>query len=200
MVTYKELLKLRPNRIIANTRPAKADVYLDGEIVTDASGRMAKTPTIIYNATEGMHNVTFSRPGYNEVTIGVNVIKGLDCHARAILNTSTMIYPQMLSSQSSPIDTLQPSPGWPYLPIPQIPFGHMVASTIPDGADIYIDNQPVRDINGQIATTPSSVVGIITGIHNVTFKKVGYMDTSITIGVQNGLYSDAHVILQPIAT
>jgi hypothetical protein len=198
-------------RIIAQTRPGRANIYLDGEVVLDPSGKMAKTPTVVHNVTEGMHTVTFSKPGYSDITIIANVPKGNDCHARALLNTSMFAYPMMLAEdtnileQSFSIDTslqlseqqLQPSPGWPYIPVRQVTYGHMVTSTIPDEAEIYLDGQPVLDINGNIAKTPSSVTGIITGIHTVTFKKAGYVDTSVTIDVQNGLYSDARATLHP---
>jgi hypothetical protein len=189
MTTLKSS-KSSSGRIIADTRPGRADIYLDGEAVLDSSGQMAKTPTVIYDVTKGVHTVTFSKSGYGDITVIANVLEGADCHTRAFLNTSMMSYPLMLSEQ------LQPSPGWPYLPIEQVTYGHMVADSTPYGADIYIDGQPVRDINGNIATTPSSVTGIITGIHIVTFKKVGYMDTSIIIDVQNGLYSDAYALLK----
>jgi PEGA domain len=76
----------------------------------------------------------------------------------------------------------------------------MVTSTSPDGAETYLDDQPVRDINGNISTTPSSITGIITGIHRVTFKKAGYTDTSVTVNIQNGMYSDARATLQLITT
>ncbi len=85
-------------RIITNTRPLGLDIYLDGDIVLDSSGQIAKTPTVIYNVLGGVHTVTFSKVGYNSVTIVVNVLAGQDCHARAILNTSMMSYPMMLSS------------------------------------------------------------------------------------------------------
>lgn len=197
MVTYNEYITLELSRIITDTRPGRANIYLDGEVVMDTSGHIAKTPTVIHNVTEGFHSVTFSREGYNNVTIGVNVPKGSDCHARALLNTSMFTYPMMLSSSQTQTlqQSLQPSPGWPYIPVRQVTYGHMAANTAPDGAEIYLDGQPVRDINGNIATTPSSVIGIITGIHTVTFKKSGYIDTSVTIDVQNGLYSDAYTTL-----
>jgi hypothetical protein len=212
MTTCKECSKSSLGRIIADTRPGRSNIYLDGEIVLDSSGQIAKTPTVIHNVVEGIHTVTFSKSGYKDITILANMKigpEGSDCHARAVLNTSMWSYPMMLSEQPYPIDTLQesseqpypidtlqPSPGWPYIPVKQVTYGHMVTSTIPDGAEIYLDNRPVIDINGNIATTPSSVTGIITGTHTVTFKKVGYMNTSITINIQNGLYSDARAILQ----
>jgi|SRR3989304_152047 len=195
MVTYNEYLNPELGRIIANTRPARADIYLDGDIIIDTSGKIAKTPTVIHNVSEGVHTITFSRAGYNEITLSINVAKGSYCHARAVLNTSMWSYPLMLSHTSR--QQLQPSPGWPYIPVRQVTYGHMVTGTMPDGANIYLDGQPVLDINGNIATTPSSVIGIITGIHTVTFKKSGYMDASVTVDIQNGLYSDAHAILQP---
>src|SRR3972149_10384891 len=135
-----------PN-IIADTRPGRANIYLDGEIILDSSGQIAKTPTIIHNVTEGTHTVTFSKSGYSDITILANVQKESDCHARALLNTSMFSYPMMMSEQPVHTDTLQelpeqqlqPSPGWPYIPIRQVTYGHMVASTTPDGAEIYLD-------------------------------------------------------------
>jgi len=211
MPICKECSKSSLGRIIANTRPGRAKIYLDGEIVLDSSGQAAMTPTVIHNVIEGMHTVTFSKPGYNDITILANVkidSNGSDCHARAVLDTSKWSYPMMLSQQQYPtfarqmlqkyLQQMQPSPGWPYIPVEQVTYGHMVASTSPDEAEIYLDNQPVLDINGNIATTPSSITGIVTGIHTVTFKKAGYIDTSITVNIQNGLYSDVRATLQQI--
>lgn len=205
-MTCRECLKSSPGRIVANTRPGRAKIYLDGEAVLDSSGQIAKTPTIIYNVAEGMHTVTFSKSGYSDITIVANVLEGSDYNARAVLDTSKWSYPLMLSEQPSPMETLQeslkkqsqPSPGWSNIPVSQVAYGHMVTSTMPDGTDIYIDGQPVLDINGNIATTPSSVTGITTGIHIVTFKKAGYVDTSGTVEIQNGMYSDARATLQHI--
>lgn len=201
MTTCRECSKSSLGRIIAETRPGRANIYLDGQIVLDSSGQNAKTPTVIHNVTEGSHTITFNKPGYNDITIIANIGKeGSDSHARAFLNTSMFSYPMMMSEQHiDQLLSLQPSPGWPYIPVRQVTYGHMVTSTIPDGAEIYIDRQQVMDINGNIATTPSSVTGIITGIHTVTFKKAGYADTSITIEIQNGLYSDARATLQRVA-
>ena len=182
-------------RIIVESRPGRADIYLDGEPVIDTSGNIAKTPTVIHNVSKGIHTVTFSRSGYASITIIANVLEGSDCHARALLNTSMFSYPLMLSSST---ENMQPSPGWPYLPIKQVTYGHMVVTSTPDGAEIYLDGQPVRDINGNIATTPSSITGIITGIHTVTFKKAGYIDTNVPTEIQNGLYSDVRTTLEPI--
>ena len=214
-VEYNEYSKSFSGRIIADTRPGRAEIYLDGEPVMNTSGQIARTPTVIQNVPEGIHSITFSKPGYTDITIITNVLKGSDCHARALLNTSMFSYPLMLSSLSSIEDiqsfltddfltgdtqlrSLQPSPGWPYLPIRQVTYGHIVANTTPDGAEIYLDGQPVRDINGNIAITPSSIIGIITGIHLVTFKKSGYADTSVTVEIQNGLYSNIHTTLEKV--
>ena len=90
----------RLGRIIAATRPGRANIYLDGELVMDTSGQVAETPTVIYNVTEGMHTVTFSKSGYSDITITANVkidSDGSYCHARAVLNTSMWSYPMMMS-------------------------------------------------------------------------------------------------------
>lgn len=188
-------------RLIVNTRPGNVEIYMDGQPVLDSSGRIAKSPTMILNVQEGIHNVTFTKDGYDDITVMVNVQEGFDSDVKAILNTSQIRYPMMLSQQPDPyINSLQPAPGWPALPIPQIPYGHIVANTIPDGAEIYLDGRPVYDSIGNIATTPVTILDITTGVHSVTFRKQGYFDENVNVLIQNGLYSDAGAILKSIST
>ena len=190
---------LRFGKIIANTRPSNVEIYLDGMPILDSEGQIAKTPTIILNVSEGVHNVTFSKDGYDNTTVMVTVREGLDTDARAILATKFMRYPNMLSpTESKSIESSQPAPGWPALPIPQIPYGYLVANTIPDGAEIFIDGQAIFDTVGKVLTTPASILGIVVGKHTVSFKKKGYSDTNIDVFIENGLYSDAYAILRPI--
>ena len=186
----------RYGRIIANTRPNNIEIYLDGIPVLDSEDQIARTPKIILNVSEGIHNVTFSKLGYDTTTVMVNVQEDLDCYARAILATKSIRYPFMLGQQH--VESIQPSPGWPALPIPQIPYGNLVANTIPDGAEIYIDGRPVFDSVGKISTTPASVLGIVVGGHDVTFRKKGFSDMNVRIYIENGLYSDAYAELKPI--
>lgn len=91
---------------------------------------------------------------------------------------------------------LQPAPGWPVLPIPQIPYGHIIATTIPDDAEVYLDGQPILDTVGRVVTTPTTILNITTGKHEVTFKKDGYFDEDVYVYVENGLYSDASAVLK----
>ncbi len=192
---------MRFGKIITNTRPNNVEIYLDGIPVLDSEGQIGKTPKIILNVSEGMHNITFIKPGFDYTTVMVYVQEGLDSYARAILSTKFMRYPMMLSlkeQQNSSIQSHQPSPGWPALPIPQIPYGYLVANTIPDGAEIYIDDRPIFDTVGKVITTPASVLGIVTGKHTVKFRKEGYYDSIIEINIDNGLYSDAYTELRPI--
>ena len=93
---------------------------------------------------------------------------------------------------------LQPAPGWPVLPIPQIPIGYLVATTRPDGAEVYLDGKPVLDTIGRVVTTPVTVLNITTGKHRVTFRKDGYFDEDVYVYIENGLYSDAYAVLRPI--
>ena len=178
--------------IIANSRPGNIDVYLDGQPVLDSEGKIVKTPIIILNISEGVHNITFSKQGYDLTTIMANVQEGSYTYTRAILNTKFIRYPMMLSNKSS-----QPSPGWPTLPIPQIPYGNLVANTIPDGANVYIDGQPILDSIDRIVTTPTTILNITTGRHKITFRKDGYFDEDVYVYIDNGLYSDAFVVLRP---
>lgn len=263
-------------RLIVNTRPGNVEIYLDGQPVLDSLGIIAKSPTIILNVSEGIHNVTFSKDGYNDITVMVNVREGFDSDVKAILNTSQIRYPMMLSAKSNMYHTCsmlnaaiedefkaileyselleiiedqytknikdiledetehyvelkkiaeemqcseissqspakstdppitlagssaQPAPGWPALPIPQIPYGHLVANTIPDDAEIFIDGQAVFGTVGKVLTTPASILGIVVGKHTVSFRKKGYSDTNIDVFIENGLYSDAYAVLRPI--
>ena len=264
MTTYNEQIIPGSSRIIASTNPGRANVYLDGEAVMSSSGQIEKTPIVIYNVSEGFHSVTFGKEGYNSVTIGVNVPKASDCHARALLNTSMFAYPMMMSNSNQlpdqsnicemlksavddefnaileyssllkAIDTkyyetvkdiledetehfnelgkiveeikcsetlpvsAQPSPGWTN--IRRATYGGVSANTSPEGAEIYLDGKPVLDINGDIATTPSSLTRIISGTHTVTFKKAGYVDTDVIVNIQGNLYSDARATLQQKTT
>lgn len=193
----------KTGRIVANTRPTGLDIYLDGKPVLDSTGNIAKTPSIILNVQKGFHNVTYSKPGYDTTTITVNIQEGLDTDARAILATKFMRYPMMLSPTEElkpSIESSQPAPGWPALPIPQIPYGYLVANTIPDEAEIYIDGQAVFDSVGKVLTTPASILGIVVGRHTVTFRKKGYSDSIVEIDIDNGLYSDAYAVLRPLMT
>lgn len=63
-------------RMIVNTQPIGAYIYLDGEPVLDSLGQVAKTPTVILNVLEGYHYVTFRRFGYSDITTVVDVSKG----------------------------------------------------------------------------------------------------------------------------
>lgn len=83
-------------RIIVNTRPTNINIYLDGQPVLDYSGNIAKSPTIILNVSEGIHNITFSKDGYVNTTVSVIVRGGLQSEAKAILNTIQIRYPNML--------------------------------------------------------------------------------------------------------
>lgn len=83
-------------RIIVDTRPVGAEIYIDGEIILDSLGRVAKTPTVILSATEGIHYITFRKLGYNDTTISTNVSNRSYSIARAILDTSMIRYPMML--------------------------------------------------------------------------------------------------------
>ena len=186
----------RFGRIIANTRPNNIEIYLDGMPVLDSDGQIARTPTIILNVSEGIHNVTFSKLGYDTTTVMVNVQECLYCYARAILATKSIRYPLMLGQQH--VESTQPSPGWPALPIPQIPYGNLVANTIPDGAEIYIDGKPIFDSIGKVLTTPASVLRIVVGKHDIIFRKKGFSDMNLEIYIENGLYSDASATLVPI--
>lgn len=208
--------------IVANSRPSGADIYLDGQPLYDPIGSIVRTPTLISNISEGSHIVTFRKLGFNDITVTIDVIEGIYSDVGAMLNTTQLMrYPMMLSldeqnpyiddlqielyldilQQSSRLSSehlqqLQPAPGWPAIPTPSGPYGHIVANTIPDGAEVYLDGQPVYDSMGLVTKTPVTILGISTGVHRVTFRKQGYFDENVNVLIQNGLYSDASAVLR----
>lgn len=181
--------------IAAVTAPYGAEVYIDGKLVLDPSGNIAITPVIISNVPIGGHWVTFKKEGYHDEDIPVYVDTGTYSDANIVLRPKFSV--PKIPYRASNI-SLQPAPGWPVLPIPQIPIGYLVANTRPDGAEVYLDGKPVLDTIGRIVTTPVTILNITTGKHKVTFRKDGYFDENVYVYIENGLYSDAYAILRPM--
>lgn len=183
--------------IAAVTSPYGAEIYIDGNPVLDHAGKIIITPVIITNVPIGGHWVTFKKEGYHDEDVPVYIDTGTYSDANIVLRPRFSV-PKIPYRISNTIPlSLQPAPGWPILPIPQIPIGYIVANTGPDEAEVYLDGKPVLDSIGRIVTTPVTITNITTGTHKITFKKDGYLDEDIYVYVENGLYSDARAALIP---
>ncbi len=69
--------------------------------------------------------------------------------------------------------------------------GQLSIISIPSGADIFIDGIKQLDTTPFITTLP---------IGQYIYRLVcsGYIDEDVTVDIQNGLYSDARAVLQPV--
>jgi len=68
----------------------------------------------------------------------------------------------------------------------------------PEGAEIYIDGNPLRDTSGGVAKTPLMLTGVNAWPHWVIFKVPGYFDEIKLVGVIEGITSDVYAIMNPI--
>lgn len=70
--------------------------------------------------------------------------------------------------------------------------------SIPEGAEIYIDGNPLRDISGNVAKTPLILTGVNVWPHLAIFKMHGYFDEIKLVGVIEGRTSDVYAVMRPI--
>lgn len=84
------------------------------------------------------------------------------------------------------------------LPLVSATVGSLVISSVPQGADIYIDGYKQLDINGQPIVTPTTIELSPKIGYNVTLKKAGYNDFSTTVDIITGQASYVGVTLSPL--
>lgn len=77
-----------------------------------------------------------------------------------------------------------------------MPTGTVLAYSIPDGADVLIDNTSVSTRFG-FARTPAIIPEVSGGTHNITFRLYGYVENIMVIQVQQGGYATVTAILNP---
>jgi hypothetical protein len=77
-----------------------------------------------------------------------------------------------------------------------MPTGTVLAYSVPDGAEILIDNAPVSSRFGS-ARTPAIIPEVSGGTHNITFRLYGYVEKIMVIQVQQGGYATITAILNP---
>lgn len=181
-------LNIGTGTITVYTSPEGAEIYIDSKPVITSIGTIATTPTTITDIPEGRHEIMFRMAQFLDEYRIVYVTAGLLSEVCATMN---LIPPEPTFGF---MQYEYPSPEYPF-PTPMTGFGYIVANTRPDGAEIYLDGKPVIDQAGQIAKTPVTILGVLEGIHTVTFRKAGYNDVAVTIDVSEGLPSDAYAIL-----
>ncbi len=78
-----------------------------------------------------------------------------------------------------------------------MPTGTVLAYSIPDGADVYVDGVALPTRFG-IARTPAMIPGVSAGTHDITFRLSGYLGETKTISVEQGGYATIYAILRPV--
>ena len=77
-----------------------------------------------------------------------------------------------------------------------MPTGIILAYSIPDGAEVLIDNVRAFTRFGT-ARTPALIPEVSASVHNVTFRLYGYVEKTIYVQIQQGGYSSVTAILDP---
>ena len=76
-----------------------------------------------------------------------------------------------------------------------MPTGTILAYSVPDGADVFVDGIRVPSKFGGIARTPAVIPEVSADKHNITFRLDGYDEETISVDVSQGGYSTVTAIL-----
>ena len=77
-----------------------------------------------------------------------------------------------------------------------MPTGTILAYSIPDGAQVFVDRIAMPTSFG-FARTPTIIPEISAGTHDVTFILPGYIKQTKSVTVAQGGYATVYAILQP---
>lgn len=69
--------------------------------------------------------------------------------------------------------------------------GNIFVNSIPEGAAIYLNSWNV------FKSTPDTLRNIYPGVHNVRLSYPGYQDTTVSVYMQFGGFSDLNIVLTP---
>jgi PKD repeat protein len=131
------------------SNPAGATVFIDNAV-------KGVTPLTLTDTTIGNHRLTITLDGYEEYTKNIMV------------ESATPLSIVALLTRSAPLPTIQPPPN-----------GSIAITSIPSGADVFIDDM-------QRGITPAIFPGVLPGNHQVTLSFKGYDDWSHIISVGSG--------------
>jgi hypothetical protein len=165
-----------------DSQPRGADIIVDGQIFTDPdTEESVKTPATV-SLYEGRHDFILRLHGSEDATGYVDVYAG---------------------SRVDIFRNFKPgTPGGGEQPEPQMwlsnqNMGMIRIHSTPYGAEIYIDENPVKDQSGNIVTTPIRVIDIPEGDHQITFRMPGYLEETKTVRVYPGRWSDITTTMRP---
>lgn len=170
-----------------DTQPHGADIYVDGQILTDPDTEESiKTPATI-TLFEGRRDFVLKLTGHQDSHGYVDIFAG---------------------SRVDIFRNLEPIPGSNILlmqrPYPYYPgsyyadYGNLFIDSNPQGAFIYIDTILLTDYNGNPILTPVRTTGIMEGMHEIRIAKDGYYEKQLVITVISDKFNQVYGKLQPI--
>lgn len=164
-----------------DSQPHGADIIVDGQILLNPDTEEAiKTPAKI-SLYEGRHDFLMRLHGSNDATGYVDIYPGTTVNIFRSFEPGT--------------------PGGGEMPEPQIwlsyETGAIKAYSFPDGAEMYIDDNPVRDPSGHIAKAPVVITDVPAGARRVSFRMSGMMEESKIVDVEPGAWSDVYATMRP---
>lgn len=164
--------------------PHHANVYVDGQILTDPDTEEPLYTPMKVLLIEGRRDFTITARGYEDAHGYVDVFAGVSVNVYKRLKPGKSEggwgepEPQIWLSQSQQYQQLQQT-------------GTLKIYSYPDGADIYIDGKPV-------GKTPVTIIDVPPGARHVTFKMPGMMDEEKTVDIYPGAWSDVTATMRPI--
>ncbi len=151
--------------LTVTSSPSQATVYVDGVY-------RGTTPLTLTGLSTGIHQIRVTKTGYQDYSMAVSVPKG----------KTTTLAAKMVTGSSSTVPTTVPTTV-PLTTQTQIPpgtgTGSLTVTSTPSQATVYIDGV-------YRGTTPLTLTGVSTGIHQIRVTKTGYQDYSMTVSVPKG--------------
>lgn len=148
--------------------PDGAEIWLENKTTGLTEFTDKYTPGTILDISIGTYTFTLKSPGHMNATGIITVVGGVISHVYAVL------------------------------PLVSAIVGNLIISSVPQGADIYIDGTKQLDISGQPIITPTTIELSPKIGYNVTLKKAGYNDYSTIVDIIAGQASYVGVTLSPL--
>lgn len=148
--------------------PDGAEIWLENKTTGLVEFTERYTPDTIPNISIGTYIFTLKSPGRMDTTGNITVVGGMTSYVYVVL------------------------------PLVSATVGNLVISSIPQGADIYIDGSKQLDIGGQPIVTPATIELSPKIGYTVTIKKVNYNDFSTTVDITAGQASYVGITLLPL--
>lgn len=175
--------------------PSRAQIFIDGQILTNPDTEESiKTPAIV-TLIEGRRNFTMTLEGHEDVSGYVDVLAGsrVDIHRNFKPGKSEGGWGQpepQIWLEGKPKEGIPIPPGVRVLGV-----GTVNVTSIPLGAQIFIDGKPLQDEKGEIRKTPIILTDVPEGSHDFTYILSGYHEESVTVYVIAEQITNAEVIL-----